>query len=138
MVDKTTKGRTRRKRSVDVGSFAHEIEAALTVFTVDVSYAVSMARAAVTIETKRQSWLARKELRAAEAAAHAECAQHVFECHAESPCGTGDCKFAQGEMALIRTGVTSGCTSRPQTSNCGPYALDAAVPALLAQRSSRT
>jgi hypothetical protein len=37
------------------------VEVALTAFGIDVSYAVSMARAAVTITRKRAVWQARRE-----------------------------------------------------------------------------
>jgi hypothetical protein len=55
---------------VDVTSFATQIDQALLAFGQDVSYAVSMARAAVVIARKRQVGAARRELREAEARAH--------------------------------------------------------------------
>jgi hypothetical protein len=57
----------RRARSrvnpVDVAAFRPHIEAAMTAFASDVSYAVLMARAAVTIGKKREIWQARREHR---------------------------------------------------------------------------
>lgn len=46
---------------VDVASFRPHIEQAMTAFQEDVSYAVLMARAAVTIARKREVWQARRE-----------------------------------------------------------------------------
>jgi hypothetical protein len=51
----------RRSRPVDVSTFAGDVDAALTAFSADVSYAVSMARSAVTIGRKRQMWHDRKQ-----------------------------------------------------------------------------
>lgn len=60
----------RRTTPVDAAAFAADVEAALSAFRHDVSYAVSMARSAVTITRKREVWQARKETRLAE-----ECAR---------------------------------------------------------------
>ncbi len=127
----------RRARPVDVSAFADQVAAALAAFGTDVSYAVSMARAAVVIDRKRRVWQARKDLRDAEAAAHAECATtEAFDCHAVAPCGTGDCKFATGEHAGLHA-PAAGDTARPQRANTGGYSLDAAVNTLADQRADQ-
>lgn len=58
-----TRRAPRRTRPVDVASFADDVNAALTAFTHDVSYAVLMARSAVTIGRKRDVWQSRKDQR---------------------------------------------------------------------------
>lgn len=130
---------TRRPRRapepIDVTPFREHIAEALAAFATDVSYAVAMARAAVIIVKKRQVWQARKELRAAEAQAHAECRQATFDCHAVSPCGAGDCKFAQGEYAALDV-AAPGTAVRPQQRSIGGYSLEPAVAALVARRST--
>lgn len=54
----------RRSRTpVDVTSFADDVDAAMEAFRHDVTYAVSMARSAVSICRKREVWSARKQQR---------------------------------------------------------------------------
>lgn len=56
--------RTRKSLTpVDTGKFRVQIEQAMKAFEADVSYAVSMARAAVTIVRKREVWQARRDNR---------------------------------------------------------------------------
>ncbi len=55
--------RTRRRYTVDVARFRPQIDQAMAAFQEDVSYAVQMARAAVTINRKREVWQARREAR---------------------------------------------------------------------------
>jgi len=127
--------RTRRGQSADLSAFADQVDAALSAFAEDVYYAVAMARAAVVIDRKRRVWQARKDLREAEARAHHECRDTgEFDCHAESPCGTGDCKFAAGEHANLAT-TAPGSTIRPQRSNRSTYSLEPAVSALADRRA---
>jgi hypothetical protein len=59
--------RTRsRVNPVDVAAFRPAIDQAMEAFQADVSYAVLMARAAVTIVRKREVWQARRDARTAE------------------------------------------------------------------------
>ncbi len=51
--------------AVDTTAFDDEITRALAAFRTDVSYAVNMARAAVTIEKKRSAGARRKESKGA-------------------------------------------------------------------------
>lgn len=51
---------------IDARRFYREIDKAMEAFQADVSYAVLMARAAVTITRKREVWQARREARAAQ------------------------------------------------------------------------
>lgn len=55
--------RTRRASPVDVTRFRPQIDAAMDAFSSDVSYAVAMARSAVTIVRKREVWQARRDAR---------------------------------------------------------------------------
>ncbi len=127
---------SRRGQPVDLILFADQVDAALLAFATDVSFAVEMARAAVTIDRKRRTWQARKDLRAAETAAQRECRDTgAFHCHAESACGTGDCKFATGEHAAL-TGSAPGTIPRPQPSNVTGYSLEPAVSALAERRAA--
>lgn len=52
-----------RINPVDVSSFRPQIDQAMEAFQADVSYAVQMARAAVTIVRKREVWQARRDAR---------------------------------------------------------------------------
>ncbi len=49
-----------RVAPVDVTRFRHTIDQAMQAFQADVSYAVLMARAAVTITRKREIWQQRR------------------------------------------------------------------------------
>lgn len=51
----------RRSNAVDVAPFRPQIEQAMNAFAADVSYAVQMARAAVTIVNKREIRQARRD-----------------------------------------------------------------------------
>lgn len=133
MTDTPARRRRPTRTPVDIATFASQVDAAMEAFASDVSYAAEMAHAAVRIARKRQVWAVRKQLRAAEAAAHAECAQHTFDCHATSPCGVGDCKFATDNLAAHHPGPCPGDNPRPQISTAGPYNLDTAVTALVNQ-----
>lgn len=59
--------RPRRATEVtDTRRFHIDIEKAMEAFQADVTYAVLMARAAVTITRKREVWQARREAKAAQ------------------------------------------------------------------------
>lgn len=122
-------------RPADVYASGDLIDAALAAFARDVSYAVAMAQAATSISHKRAVWAARRELRAAEAQARAECEQvSTFHCHAEAPCGVGGCKFANAELSRLDVAAAPGPTRRPQPSDTS-YTLESAVGVLAAQRT---
>jgi hypothetical protein len=57
------RGHRRGYTAVDVAAFRHQIDQAMQAFESDVSYAVLMARAAVTIVKKREVWQARRDAR---------------------------------------------------------------------------
>lgn len=64
MSDVATLRRVRNRiNPVDIHRFRPQIDAAMEAFQSDVSYAVLMARAAVTIVRKREVWQARRESR---------------------------------------------------------------------------
>jgi len=52
---------SRRGRPVDVETFTDKVDSAMTAFRTDATYAVHMARAAVTIGRKRDLWLHRRQ-----------------------------------------------------------------------------
>ncbi len=54
---------TRRTRQIDVEGYLPLVESALKAFEEDVSYIISMAGSAVTIENKRDTWRRRVESR---------------------------------------------------------------------------
>jgi len=122
---------------VEVEPFAAVRNQALMAFGEDPAYAVSMAKQANTILNKRAVWQLRLELREAEAKARTLCnASGSFVCRATTPCGTGDCKFAVGDLTLLEVDDPTGDTRRPQRSQAGPYSLESALPSLKALRSS--
>lgn len=128
---------SRRNQPVNIEAFTDDVKAALTAFGEDVSYAVQIARGAVTIARKRAIWDARRELRAAEKRARAECETNSpFECHAVSPCGVGDCKFVGGDLGRLVVADCDGDTVRPQEHSLGGYSLEPAVEPLLQMRST--
>lgn len=55
------RGHRRGHTAVDVTAFRHTVEQAMAAFQADVTYAVHMARAAVTITRKREVWQARRD-----------------------------------------------------------------------------
>lgn len=64
-----TRRAPRRSRiPVDVDCFSDDVDAALAAFHKDVTYAVAMARSAVSIGRKREVWSARKQQRDSPAA----------------------------------------------------------------------
>lgn len=140
MTELATRRSRRTLQPADPAMFTAHVEAALAAFAADVSYAVNMARAATVIGRKRAVWQARKELRAAEARAHAECRDtEPFDCHAVAACGTGDCKFAVGEHATLTVAASGGAGVRPQATPDGlheTYSLEEAVNALADSRTA--
>lgn len=111
---------------------------ALAAFATDPSYAVAMAEAAATVEHNRAVWAVRRQLRAAERTARAECARSApFLCHNTSPCGVGACKFAAGELTMIETPNCSGRRQRPQASSAGDYSIEPAIRPLMALQDSQ-
>jgi hypothetical protein len=64
MSEATIARRRARVDPVDVSRFHPVVEQAMNAFQADVSYAVHMARAAVTIVRKREVWQARRDARA--------------------------------------------------------------------------
>lgn len=54
---------TRRTRQINVEEYLPLVDRALKAFEEDVSYIIGMARSAVTIENKRDTWRRRLESR---------------------------------------------------------------------------
>src|SRR6185503_12305131 len=93
-------------------------------YRADVSYAVAMSNAARAIESKREVWKLRLELREASKNAQKTCKDtKPFVCDNEAPCGLGSCRFAEGDMVLLNI-KSPGNTSRPQFYSKEPYGLE--------------
>ncbi len=60
-----TRRRGKYTHPVDLHAFGPHIEQAMNAFQQDVTYAVEMARAAITIARKREIWQARRDARQA-------------------------------------------------------------------------
>lgn len=117
-----------------VDEFADVRAQATQAFGRDASYAAQMAVQANTIIGKRYVWMLRTELRKAEKKARTLCEKSgSFVCPASTPCGTGQCKFAEGDLTLIEVDDASGDPKRQQDrpqEGSGPYDLETALPML--------
>lgn len=128
----------RRSVEIDTDSFSDLVDEAGRAFGHDVLYAVSMLKAAQTIRRKRDIWQAKKDLREAEKQAVELCSKAgTFVCSNRTPCGTGSCKFASGDLALITIESVNGSVQRPQEWASGSYELSDALEELLKIRSKR-
>jgi len=119
-------------------AYVSVVDSALAAFSQDVSYAVGMVRQATTIQSKREVWAIRSELRDAEALARKMCADDVVVgCAAKTPCGVGPCRFAQGDLAsaVVAEEVLVGGMKKP----CGGtgFEIDPAVAVVRRQRRIR-
>lgn len=101
-------------RQIDVDRFEPVMAESRIAFAIDSAYAVAMCHAASQILYKRRLWVVRKELRAASAAAVEACATQSFTCATASPCGTGSCRWATGDLALLDLPERPGKSARPQ------------------------
>ena len=122
----------------DITAYVPVVDQAMRAFAADVSYAVGMVRQATTIQSKREVWAIRSELRDAESSAQKLCAEDaVVGCSSKTPCGIGSCRFAQGDLSEILIPAESlvGGIQKP----CGGtgYGIDAAVAVLRAHRRIR-
>lgn len=61
LADEPNSRPNRRSRPVDVELFTSVVNTSLAAFRTDVTYAVQMARAAVTIGRKREMWTQRRQ-----------------------------------------------------------------------------
>lgn len=99
----------------------------MQAFAADTSYAISMAKHASTIQSKRDVWALRLQLREAERSARERCVDEgVTWCSIESPCGTGQCPFAPAELAALDVRGAEGATPRPARSDYPTYSIEAA------------
>jgi hypothetical protein len=85
----------------------------------DFSYVAAMSQMATSILGKQHTWRLRSELRQAQGDAMIECSGHEFVCESLSPCGTGDCKFAQGIYTHLVSIAQPGKTPRPANHAAG-------------------
>jgi hypothetical protein len=119
-------------------ALAQLLDDALAAFAVDHTYAAAMARSAVGFAAKRHSAALRTQLRQAAHQAVSECEARrgEFACENRTPCGTGACKFAQGDLALITVESLNGRQERPANSVLAgrPFSSDDALASLEALR----
>lgn len=123
---------------INIEKFASLIAEADRAYRMDVSYAIAVCGSARSIESKREVWKLRLELRVASKQAQLQCRKVAqFKCDNLSPCGLGNCKFAEGEMALLHI-QSPGHTMRPQVDSQPSYGLEGAVESLRQLRDSST
>lgn len=128
------------RQEPDLSAFEPIISEAVRAFGTDLSYATAMAAKAHVIMMKRLTWLARSQVREAEAVAREQCeAGPAFVCPATAaPCGTTDqCRYSTGTLReLVVTPAPLGpmrggkLVTRPQVGAGGvpsTYNSEAAV-----------
>ena len=129
----------RKLSDIDCTPFAAVIAEADAAYRLDADLSCQMANAACRVLGKRASWTARKDLRAASAAAVAECTElPEFTCTARGVCGTGPtCKFATGDLVQLDIETQPGKDTRPQPHTDGPsFDVESGVKPLVALRTS--
>ncbi len=127
---------SRHASEIDIDSFKVFVQESSRAFGQDAVYGVQMMRAANVIIRKRLVWKVKKDLREAEKQAVARCKHtEAFVCDNKQSCGTGQCKFAVGDLALIKTESVNGHVKRPQEWASGPYNLEDVFEELLKIRS---
>ncbi len=111
---------------------------ALEAFSSDASYAVAVVTAARNLKEKGANKQLKADVQHAEASARHLCEQaEPFICMTQSPCGTGSCKYAVGEFALISNPRCKGTTSRPQQfATGGSYSSESVLFSLTELRNS--
>lgn len=118
-------------KPVDTAVFTDVVDEALSAFLEHEMYVVDMIKRARAIIHKREVGTARKELKQAEREARIKCeSSKPFHCESISPCGTGDCKFAQKDLVWLQIKTPKNAEKtreRPQESTHGTYSLEAAV-----------
>lgn len=124
----------------DFTEFDDVVAEALAAFRNDSAYAVAMARQGSEIIAKRKVWTLRKELRSAEDVARGLCVvSEIAVCGVASPCGTGDCPFARGDLRELRpTPTKSGkSVARPVPSAVEQYNIETVIKQLVTLRTQR-
>jgi hypothetical protein len=93
----------RQPKPIPTEAFEPLMAEALTSFGTDPEYMIRMATKASLILFKQRTWKSRLTIRAAEAAARAQCEAAVpFSCDSELPCGVGPlCRWSSGELREI-------------------------------------
>lgn len=96
---------------------------AMDAFAADHTYAAAMAKAAVSIAAKKHAAALRSRLRQAAHQAVSQCdmARGQFRCYNESPCGTGDCRYVQGDLAFLSVPSYRGKQRRPANHQSGGH-----------------
>lgn len=123
---------------VSMNQFLSLLKEANKAYRRDVSYSIAMCNAARSVESKREVWKLRLELREASKKAQAKCRKaDSFVCDNEAPCGLGSCKFAKGDLVLLQI-VSPGNTVRPQIQSKGTYGLESVVEPLRELRTDST
>lgn len=123
---------------ISIDAFSSLLVEADKAYRKDVSYAIAVCGAARSIESKREVWKLRLELREAAKKARFACSKvKSFKCENTSPCGLGACRFAEGDMMLL-TLQSPGNTLRPQIDSMASYGLEGAVESLRQLREGST
>lgn len=129
-----------RTKHIDTSKFEGVMAEAMKAYSLDPDLACQMARNASAILRKRLSWTCRSELRRAEAEAVAACRmQPTFTCTNPSPCGTGGCRWATGDLALLDLPEVPGKSQRPQPRDGhATFDVEQALKPLLELRAGRS
>lgn len=121
---------------IDVRAYKGLLKEAMAAFSSDSAYCIAIVKAANNTSEKKFVWRAKSDIEASEKEAVAQCRElDNFKCEVLSPCGTGKCPFAQGDLVNVQV-ECRGLTFRPQLHNMGSYDLDEAVKILKQLRSS--
>jgi hypothetical protein len=97
---------------VDVAPYQPLVDRAEHAFGQDFGYAEAMLKAGAAILNKRAVWSLRTELREVEQIARTHCFRDGRECEAVSPCGFGDCRYAEDKNAAVVVLSTKGRQQR--------------------------
>jgi len=88
---------------------------ALEAFETDIRYLEATFKAFHQTTRKRTAWRIRTGARRVVARAQDQCsAAGTVDCPATTPCGTGNCLFAEGVMVALRIPPSPGKVSRPK------------------------
>lgn len=97
------------------------VEKALVAFATDAGYLEAMLSAAQAIIHKRSVWDVRLELRAVADRAIEECKALNLPCECMSPCGFGDCRYADPMYKDVRVISTRGRSTRIEGARFPDY-----------------
>lgn len=100
---------------VNTFEFESLVDQAREAFSNDVTYFENMFVNVFKVKLRQTKACLRKELKSAETGARKQCvASDIRACYNVSPCGTGYCPFAKGDIAELRVPDVPGKHTRPQ------------------------